>query len=65
MPKAKYKLYSARLKRLAENVSVLHNKGLLSEAAAGHLQQFAQSDEEHPQTGIPCHCGETHSERPV
>lgn len=65
MPKAKYKLYSARLTRLADNASVLHNKGLISESVARHLIQLAQTDEEHPRTGVVCHCGEVHAERPV
>lgn len=64
--KAKYKRYRNQLNRIAENAAILQKQGIISEKAAQQFVSIAMSEAgevPHPETGLPCWCGEAHPEK--
>ena len=64
----KYDLAVRRLANINDNAAVLQEAGIISEQVAQQFIVIAQSersDDPHPETGLPCWCGETHEERKI
>jgi hypothetical protein len=60
---AKYDLATTRLAKVVDSANVLKDHGIISGDTAEHFIQIAVSesgDDPHPESGLPCWCGETH-----
>jgi len=65
---ARYDLATSRLARICDNANVLVEHGIISNDVAQQFIVIAMSerlDDPHPETGLPCWCGETHRGRKV
>lgn len=57
-----------RLAAVNDNVVILHGAGAITEQVRDHILVLVQSkrdDRPHPESGLPCWCGDTHAVRRV